>query len=695
MRSQGDFVGFGWLRDGKSVVEEVKSLKRLFGVAVILAVLASLLVAAPVAAGGPPVVEVRFNGHPVLFDVDPVIRNGRTLVPFRKIFETVGAEVGWDQATRTVTGTRFGKTVKLTIDSTTAAVNGSPATLEVAPTIVGGRTMVPLRFISEALGLQVEYDAASRIANIIDNNWPKRGGTVSFASWSAPEEKFNPLFSSSVYDGYVWVPMFDGLFYLDDQGFTSRPALAQWWEISPDGLNYIFHLRRGVRFHDGEPLTAEDVRFTFEVVTHPDYQGPSNIGYDSLVGYDEYHSGKAEHISGIKVLDPYTIQFTLKETYAPFWYSLGLPILPKHLYCPESSMNACSVPVKDMSTARDPFRLNPIGTGPFKWSSYLSGQFYLLEANDDYYLGRPYIDRFLVKVLDQSTSTAQLETGAVDLGMLTRNDIKSIQKAANVRVIEYPSLVVQTLGMRATMAPFDDVKVRQAVNWAIDKQALVNDLLEGHGSMMYAPIHPMMWAYTEDLQKYGYNPEKAKQLLEEAGWKLGSGGVRYKNGQPLKVELLYPSGNPVRMASAPVIQNWLKAVGFDVQLSRVDFPTLLDKVITSRTAQAWLIGWVWGNPDPDPSSQFMKKYIGPDNNNYWEWWTPRSEELLAAGLRTTDIEKRTQIYQEWSRLYMEEGPAVMLYSPNDIYGVNKRVHNFRPLPIAMGELWNIWEWWVE
>lgn len=671
-------------------------MKRLFSVAVILAVLASLLVAVPAAAAdGPPVIDVRFNSKPVLFDVDPIIQNGRTLVPFRRIFETVGAEVNWDANTRTVTGARSGRTVKLTIDSTTASVNGSAATLEVAPTIIGGRTMVPLRFISESLGLEVTYDAATKVANIIDANWPKRGGTVSFASWSAPEEKFNPWISDSIYDGYVYVPIFDSLFYLDDQGFNSRPGLAEWWETSADGKTYTFHLRRGVRWHDGEPFTAEDVWYTFHIAPHPEYQAQGNIGFDSLVGYEDYHAGRAKGISGIKIIDPYTISFTLAQTYAPFWYSLSTGIMPKHLYCPENDMIACSVPVKDLGTAKDPFRLNPVGTGPFKWSSYLSGQFYLLEANEDHYFGKPYIDRFLVKVLDQSTSTAQLETGAADLGVLQQRDIPSVQKMPNLSIIEYPDLGAQTLGMRVTMEPFTDKRVRQAVNYAIDKQALVNDLLGGHASLMYAPIHPMMWAYTEDLEKYQFNPEKAKQILDEAGWKLGPDGVRYKDGKPLQVEMLYPSGNPVRMASAPVIQNWLKAVGFDLQLSKVDFPTLLDKVIDSRTAAMWLIGWGWSNPEPDPSSQYAKQYIGPSNGNYWEWWTPRSEELLEAGLRTADIEKRTQIYHEWSRHYMEELPTLMLYSQNVIYGVNKRVHNYRPIPLAMGEVWNIWEWYVD
>lgn len=276
----------------------------------------------------------------------------------------------------------------------------------------------------------------------------------------------------------------------------------------------------------------------------------------------------------------------------------------------------------------------------------------------------------------------------------SRTDAASAAKLPHVRVHTQPSMSVQTLGMRVTMEPFTDKRVRQAVNYAIDKKALVRDLLQGYGSVVYEPIHPMMWAYTEDVEHYDYNPERAKALLEEAGWQLGSEGVRYKDGKPLKVELLYPAGNPVREASAPIIQQWLKQVGFDVTLTKVDFPTLLDRVITSRTAQAWLIGWIWGNPDPDPSGQFSKKYIGPDGNNYWEWWTPRSEELLEAGLRTTDVEQRKQIYKEWVREYADQMPVIMLYSQNDILGVNRRLQNFNPTPLTAGELWNIWEWWV-
>lgn len=375
-------------------------MKRVVSLAVVLAVLASLLLAAPAAANTPPNVEVLFNGHPVLSDVEPQIVNGRTFLPFRALFEKVGATVGFDAATRTVTANRFGKEIRLTIGSTTAYVDGRAVALDAAPFIHEGRTMVPVRFVGEALGMQVTWDGESRTVNVIDSSWPRRGGTVSFASWSPPEEKFNPIMSQSLYDAYVYSPIFDGLFYLDNLGFNPRPALARWWEISPDGLTYTFYLRQNVRWHDGEPFTAEDVRYTFEAIMHPDYTGPANIGFDSLVGYEEFHSGQAAHVSGIETPDPYTVRFRLKQTYAPFFYSLGIGILPKHLYCPEGEFSQCSVQVKDIGTARDPYRLAPIGTGPFKWSSYQSGQFYMLDANEDYYLGRPYIDHFLIKVLD-------------------------------------------------------------------------------------------------------------------------------------------------------------------------------------------------------------------------------------------------------------------------------------------------------
>ncbi len=668
-------------------------MNRLVNLAVTLAVLASLLVAAPAAAAGRPVVDVRFNGHPVLFDVEPQVVNGRSLVPFRKILEAMGAEVAYDASTQEITATRSGRTVKLTIDSTTAYVDGNAVSLEVAPVLMAGRTLVPMRFLSEALGVRVDWDGDTRVANLVDNEWPKRGGTVHQAMWSEPEEKFNPIISQSYYDSLINNLVFDSLFFLDDQ-WQPRPSMATHWDISDDNKIFTFYLRPGIKWHDGTEFTAEDVRYTFEMLTHPDYKGPGNIGYDSLVGYDEFHAGQTAHLSGIEVLDKYTVRFTLNKVHAPFLYSVGYTgMIARHLYCPEDSYSACTVPVADLGTDRDPHRTHPIGTGPYKWSKGVTSQYYELDAYDGYHLGRPYVDRLIWKVLAQETAVMHLGTGTVDVADVDRTELAVAESMDNITITEYPDLVWQYLGFNVLKEPFNDSEVRKAVAWAIDREAIVNDLIQGHASVLYTPIHPLQWAYAENVEKYPYSPEKASSLLQAAGWQLGSDGVRVKDGQRLSLELLYPSGNAVRMNTAPLIAQQLKAVGFDVTLSKLDFPTLLTK-IGGNEHQAFLLAWKINSPDPNQLDVFGKDQIGPDLNNMYNWWTAISEDLLHKGVETLDVEERMTIYEAWQQHVMnEELPVLPLYAPNRILGVNKRLHNYRPTPIS--ELWNSWEWWVE
>lgn len=666
--------------------KEVAGLKRIAALAVVLAVLLSLM-AVP-AAAAPPLLEVRVNNHPVMFDAEPIIVNDRSLVPFRAIFEALGARVEWEARSRTVTATRQGTTVVLQIDNPTAYVNGAAVSVldGVVPIIHQGRTMVPLRFISESLGLDVKWDAAQRIANVVDDRWPARGGTLQSAMWSAPDGKFNPIIQSDLYTSFVTDQVFFGLFYLDDK-FTPRPGMAKYWDVSADNRTFTFYLRDGLRFHDGVPLTAEDVRFTFEAIMHPDYKGPRNVGFEVVDGYDAYREGRSDHVSGIKVIDSKTISFTLTEPSAPFFTdNLGYGIVPRHLYR--------DVPIADWGLpGTDPNLARPIGSGPFKWSSSAPGQFYILEAFDDFALGRPYIDRIIWKVLAQSTALAQLEVSAIDFADIDIRDLDTVAKMPHMQVIETPQLGYQYLGFNTRMAPFDDVRMRQAVAYAVDTEALVNDLLDGHGAQLFAPIHPLTWAYTEDgLNRYDYNPQKAGEILDSLGWTMGPGGVRTKDGKRLEVELIYPSGNQVRERSAPVIQAWLKAVGMDVTLTKLEFASLLDRILFKHNHQMALVGFSL-SVDPDPMPLYGQNAIGDGQFNFAQWTTPLSEELMLKGQRTLDIEQRREHYVQWQKHYAEEIPNYLLYTQNNIWGINKRVKNIKASPAQL--LWNSWEQWLE
>lgn len=671
---------------------EVHHLRRVAVLAVVFAMLLTVFAAVPASASKTYFdnIEVTFNGHPVASDVPAQIMNGRTMLPFRAIFETLGATVSYEADTQTVTGVRSGTTVRMQIGNSTATVNGRPLTMDVAPVIMNNRTLVPVRFVAEALpGVSVSYDPVSNQAKVVDPSYPRRGGTLSIAEWSSPKGEFNPLVNdNSFYDSQITGMVFDGLFYLD-RTLSPAPNLARTWDISDDNLTYTFKLRQGVMWHDGTPFTANDVKFTIEGIAAPGYLGQFNINYDFLVGYDAYHSGQASDLSGIKVIDDYTVSFTLKEVNASFFLNnLGGGIAPKHLYG--------NMPIADWGTANDPYNLHPIGTGPFMLATQAANQFYILERNPNYHLGAPYVDRIVWKVLPQEESIAYLGTGEVDLAEIgDYNAISTLQGYSNIRLFEYPNLTYQGMWMNnRENSVFHDKMVRQAAAYAVDRMSIINGLLKGHGSPFDSTIHPLMWAYDETVTGYEFDPDKARALLDAAGWVPGSDGVRVKNGQRLKIVERYPTGNTVRMAYASLIAKWLQDIGFEVELKKTDFATLIAASFDQFDYDITLFGYIIGSSEPDQLSLWGKDQIGPGLSNVPGWATDYSEELLRQGIAVTDQAARKEIYGKWQKHFVEEMPSLILYANNEIYATSTRFQNFKPAPGSTGHTWNVWEWWL-
>lgn len=656
-------------------------VKRLLATVLTAAMMIGLM-AVPAAANQHEI-TVAFNRHPISMDVAPQLVNGRTLVPFRAIFEKMGASVSYEASTRTITATRGSTTISLQIGSSTATVNGQARTLDAAPAIVDDRTMVPLRFVGEALGATVNYDAASLHINIQDPNYPRRGGTVTGALWSAPVQKLNPLINQDWYTSQVLSPIFSGFWYFNDQ-MAPTPDLATHWDISDDNLTITFHMRKDAKFHDGVPVTAHDMALSYYAIMHPDYKGTLNVGYDVVEGYDKYHtSGNKADLTGLRVLDDHTLQWKLTTVDATFFISntAGFAI-PRHKYN--------DVPIADWGTSKDPNNVFPVGSGPFKFAQYVDGQYVLLKKNELYYRGEVYLDQFIWRVAVPDLALGLLRTSDVHFADVKIQDLDAISKVEHVSVVEYPDLVWQHLTMNLTRPVFQDKQVRKAIAHLIDRPALIDQLLQGHASSMYAPIHPLLWAYTDDVEKYPRNLSRSAELLTAAGYTRRADGW-YKDGNKLSLRLMYPSGNPVRMASAPVIQQWLAEGGIEVTLDRYDFGTLLERLDTFDY-DIVLLGWAV-TPEPDPRGIYAKSQIGPELNNFGAWTTELSETLMEKAVRTLDIAERIEIYHEWQRHFADEAAVLPLYAPNTIYGVNKKFMNFRPTPVSA--IWNLEEWWLE
>lgn len=510
---------------------------------------------------------------------------------------------------------------------------------------------------------------------------PPQGGTVRLAMWSSPAGLFNPVFYSDQYDANIISLVFDSL-YQYNVSMEQEPALAESWEFSNEGKTVTFKLREDVVWHDGEPFTAEDVAFTFEIMCHPDYSGPRGYSVERLEGYYEYHGKLAEDsteenpvyeiepltadsVAGIKVVDPYTISFTATEEYASFMDDLSYGIVPKHVLG--------EVPVSEMP--EHDFSNNPIGTGAFKFVEYKRDQYATFEAFDDYYEGRPNVDQVVYKITNQEVALMELETGELDVVDVTPQDFDMVQEWEGVELHEAMELGYQYMAINHDREIFQDQNVRQALIYAIDREGIVDNCLLGHGQKMNAPVSPLSWAYNPEVNDYPYDPEKAKSLLNEAGWTMGDDGVMTKDGERFEVTLMYPTGNKVREQSAPIIKENLKEVGIDVELSLMDFPSMREKAINGRDFDLCLIGWSL-SPDPDASFAFHSRndYVG--GWNYIAYHNERNDTLLDAGVATTDMEARKEIYQEWTKLMNEDLPYIFLYAQNKIHGVNSRIKGF-------------------
>ncbi|MFP4979165.1 ABC transporter substrate-binding protein [Paenibacillus sp. CN-4] len=484
-----------------------------------------------------------------------------------------------------------------------------------------------------------------------------------YAVWTSPSGLFHPELYFTDYDRNVIFIVFDRLVVVDkNQGFL--PSLAKDYKFSDDQKTITFTLNKGVKWHDGKPLTAEDVAFTYESTASKDWPNDTPEFATKLEGYEAFHNGQAEHVSGIKVVDEQTVSFTFKEIYGgALAYFADRPVLAKHVWA--------STPIAQWSNATELLK-NPVGTGPYKISKFVPDQYVELESNPDYFKGSPAIKKFIFKVSNRETAQSELINGGLDIAELSsfNNADLQVYKDAGARIIEHVGATGQYMTLDSTDNRLSDVRVRQALIYAIDRQAIVDKLLFGHGTIFNTIIHPDDPSYPQDLNPYKYDPNKAKELLAEAGWKDTDGdGVLDKDGQKFVLELNYPTGNKTREQSAPIIQQYLRQVGIEVQLNLADFSSTLAIL-------------------QDPKKEFDATLMGGTfrvdayETNYW-WERYKNEKLDALndqGSKTLDKNERSKVYQEWGRLHNELAIRMWLYIPNIGYAVGPKVTNYTPYP---------------
>jgi peptide/nickel transport system substrate-binding protein len=504
----------------------------------------------------------------------------------------------------------------------------------------------------------------------LSKNYPSAYGDTLVQGTIADPAILNPVLASDSASHEVTGLVFNGLLRYD-KDLNLEGELAERWDVSADGKVITFHLRKNITFHDGQPLTAQDVQFTLETYLNPNVKTAYRSNYTS--------------IAKSQALDDYTFRVWYKEPFSPALQSLaGMAILPKHL-----------LGGKDINTADD-FNQHPIGSGPYIFKSWKRTESVTLEANPNYFEGRPCIQRLVYRVIpDMSVQFLEMQNGALDTMTLTPNQFnrEGSQKAFLNRFnkYRYSSPQYTYLGFNLKNPIFQDVRVRKAMALAINRQALVDSVLEGLGTIGTGPYTPTSWAYPADAKPLPYDPEAAKQLLKEAGFTYSPAGKLMKDGKPFTFTILTNQGNLNREQTATIIQSQLKAIGMDVQIRIIAWTSLLSEFINKRKFDALIMGWSLG-VDPDLYDIWHSTKIGEFEFNVVSYANPKVDQLLIEGRKTFDPKKRIAIYRQVHQLIAADLPYVFLYVPDSLVAMHRRVLNIKPEKAGIG--YNFIKWFV-
>jgi peptide/nickel transport system substrate-binding protein len=446
--------------------------------------------------------------------------------------------------------------------------------------------------------------------------------------------------------------------------------LAQSWDISKDGLVITFHLRKGVKWTDGVGFTADDVMFGYQTITNE--KTPTAYSEDF------------KQVKKAEVLDKYTFRVTYAKPFAPALTSWGnLVILPKHL-------------LEGKDITKSPLTRDPVGMGPYKLTKWISGQELVLDSNYDYFEGRPYIDRFIYKIIpDSATMFLELQTGGVDMMSLTPIQYTKQTNDAffrdNFVKYRFPSFSYTYLGFNLKHPFFKDKRVRRAIAYAINKQEIVDVVLFGLGTVSTGPYVPHTWPYNPNVKRYDYNPEKAKELLREAGWKRESDGILEKDGRRFEFTILTNIGNSLRMNTATIIQWRLAQIGIKVHIRVLEWSTFINEFIDKRRFEAVILGWSIGL-DPDQYEIWYSGKTKEKELNFVSYSNPEVDALLEKGRSTFDIKERKKAYDRLQEILADDVPYIFLYVPDATVIVNGRFKGIKPSPI--GITYNFPKWYV-
>lgn len=487
----------------------------------------------------------------------------------------------------------------------------------------------------------------------------------------SPNGVFNPLLEESQYDSDVNDAMWAPLLEINYDG-TIIEGLAYMPEISEDGKTYTFTLKDDIKWQDGTPITSQDFDFTFKYIMDKTYTGRFERETLNVLGWEAYRDGTSTEIEGFKIIDDKTFSVTMASPNAKTlaYFSKDLKPLAKHVYGADYVQGNA----KDL----DKFNRNPFGNGAYKFVSYKDGEEVTLVANENYYKGAPKIKNLVFRVVNETNQMLLLENGDVDIMAstvaVTAENLLLLQQLGfiNANIVEF--LGYGYVAINHNEPIMQDLNVRKALAYGLDRSSVVEAAFGGQANVIDIPQSTVSWAYPEDgdYTHYEYNPEKAKQLLEEAGWKVGSDGIREKDGVKLSLKFLASSPNSVNDVLVPVMIDNYKAIGIELKAEQMEFRTLVDKQSEAKEGKfsyhlaflAWSL-----DIDPDPTSTFASNGA----NNKVGYSNPTVDKLLNDALNEMDTTKRKELYAQLYKEISEDLPYLFLYQRKDINVYSSKV----------------------
>lgn len=500
---------------------------------------------------------------------------------------------------------------------------------------------------------------------------PVEGGAAVVAVKS-DFDSFNPVTNSALAtDDVLKYMLFTPLIQFDEK-LNPVPHLAERWELSDSSVT--FHLREGVTWHDGRPVTAEDVKFTFDLAKNPETASSLGEVYLGLV-------------KSATVVDPKTIRFDFEAPHAQplddFWWA---PV-PKHLLE--------NVPPGELTQAE--FNRKPVGSGPFKLAEWQPGQQVVLEKNPQFSAamgGPPRLDRVVFRIIPESTTRLQeLLSGQMDVNYTVLPDeAQQVRNQRGVELFHYPSREFTYIGWNNERELFKDARVRRALTMALNREQMIEALMFGFakpGGSVLPPISPL----APDQAPLPFDPAQAKQLLAQAGWTDSNGdGILDKNGQPFRFTLITNSSNKLFTDLAQVVQNQLKQVGVAVEIQPVEFQSML-RQHKAREYDAIITNWTWDYFKLDPTPLFScasaQREQSPNRAGYCN---PQLDQLMDRALRTMDPAQARPLWAQFAQQLQQDQPVTVLFWAEEIAGVGPRLQGVEM--DARSKLVNVQEWWL-